>query len=50
MLLYPEAQAAARAEIDRVVGHDRLPQLGDQESLPYVTALVKEVLRYVYPP
>ena len=49
MMLYPNVQLAARAEIDRVVGRDRLPELGDLESLPYVTATVKEVLRSVYP-
>ncbi|KIP02696.1 hypothetical protein PHLGIDRAFT_78753 [Phlebiopsis gigantea 11061_1 CR5-6] len=46
MLFYPEVQAAARAEIDRVVGCDRLPELGDKESLPYITAVTKEVLRW----
>ena len=47
MLLYPNAQAVAREELDRVVGSDRLPDFQDRPSLPYVTALVKEVLRYV---
>ena len=49
MLLHPEVQAKARAELDRVVGCDRLPDFQDQLSLPYVTAVVKEVLRYVFP-
>lgn len=47
MTLYPEAQKKAQSEIDSVVGHDRLPDWSDQQSLPYVDALVKEVLRYV---
>ena len=47
MLLYPEIQRKAQAEVDRVVGRDRLPEFSDEPALPYVTALVKEVLRSV---
>ena len=46
MTLFPEAQKKAQAEIDAVVGTDRLPVLEDRERLPYVDALVKEVLRF----
>ncbi|KAL0563214.1 cytochrome p450, partial [Marasmius crinis-equi] len=46
MVLHQDAQKKAQAEIDRVVGHERLPGLSDRESLPYVEALYKEVLRY----
>jgi len=46
MTLFPEAQAKARAEIDAVIGSDRLPSFADRDSLPYVEALVKEVLRW----
>ena len=45
MLLYPEAQRAAHAELDRVIGRERLPEFEDRESLPYINALLKEVLR-----
>lgn len=45
MLLYPDAQRKAQAEIDAIVGTDRLPSFEDQESLPYVHALMKETLR-----
>ena len=45
MLLYPDVQSAAQAEIDRVIGHDRLPGYEDKELLPYVTAIMKETLR-----
>jgi cytochrome P450 len=45
MTLYPEAQAQAQAEIDRVTGGTRLPTLADRADLPYLTALMKEVLR-----
>ncbi|KDN38011.1 hypothetical protein RSAG8_09784, partial [Rhizoctonia solani AG-8 WAC10335] len=46
MLYYLEIQAAAQAEIDRVVGSDRLPSFADHDSLPYVEAIFKEVLRW----
>lgn len=46
MTLYPEAQNKAREEILRVVGEDRLPTFADRDNLPYVGALVKEVLRW----
>ena len=46
MMMHPEAQRKAQAEIDKVVGSDRLPTLADQPSLPYVDALVKEVFRW----
>lgn len=45
MVLYPEAQAKAQAEIDAVLP-GRLPEFSDMDSLPYVSALIKEVLRY----
>lgn len=45
MLLFPEVQAAAQNEIDQVVGSDRLPEIGDRESLPYVSAILKEIWR-----
>ncbi|KAI0659485.1 cytochrome P450 [Cubamyces menziesii] len=46
MLMYPEVQRKAQAEVDRVVGRDRLPDFSDEPALPYVSALVKEVLRW----
>lgn len=46
MTLNPEAQIKAQKEIDVVVGNDRLPTIADRDSLPYVDALLKEVLRY----
>lgn len=47
MLMFPECQKAAREEIDRVVGRDRLPEFSDRESMPYITAMAHEVLRCV---
>lgn len=45
MLIHPETQRSAQEELDRVVGRDRLPGFEDRESLPYISALVKEVIR-----
>jgi cytochrome P450 len=46
MRLYPHVMKKAQAEIDAVVGRDRLPMFEDQNDLPYVRAIVKEVLRW----
>ncbi|KAG6891127.1 hypothetical protein C0992_010421 [Termitomyces sp. T32_za158] len=35
----------AQAELDRVIGSDRMPEYGDKESLPYTDALIKETMR-----
>ena len=45
MVCYPEVQKYAQAELDKVL-NGRLPEQNDFPSLPYVTALVKEVYRY----
>jgi len=45
MVLYPEVQRKAQSELDSVIGMDRLPTFEDRESLPYVNALCKELLR-----
>ncbi|OQE16233.1 hypothetical protein PENFLA_c028G11077 [Penicillium flavigenum] len=46
MALFPEAQHKAQQELDTVLGSNRLPQFRDRENLPYMDALVKEVLRW----
>ncbi|KAF8191472.1 cytochrome P450 [Mycena galopus ATCC 62051] len=46
MLANPEAQKKAQAEIDSVIGQDRLPDFDDEASLPYVAAVMKESLRW----
>jgi cytochrome P450 len=46
MLANPAAQKTAQAEIDAVTGGKHLPSFEDETSLPYVSALVKEVLRW----
>ncbi|KAG1878398.1 cytochrome P450 [Suillus tomentosus] len=44
MTLFPDVQKKAQAEIDAVIGPDRLPSFADHASLPYIEALTKEVL------
>ena len=40
---HPGIQKKAQAELDRVVGHNRLPTIEDEKNLPYCHAIVKEV-------
>ncbi|TFY79498.1 hypothetical protein EWM64_g4513 [Hericium alpestre] len=46
MVHFPEAMCKAQAELDTVVGQDRMPEFQDAENLPYVRALINEVLRW----
>jgi cytochrome P450 len=46
MLAYPDTQTRAQAELDAVVGRARLPTFADYPRLPYIRAMVKEVLRW----
>ena len=48
MLQHPEVQERAQAEIDAVVGTNRLPDFDDRPNLPYVEAILMEILR-MYP-
>ena len=45
-MVHPEVQIKAQAEIDRVVGRDRLPTLEDRKDLPYIDRIVWESLRW----
>jgi cytochrome P450 len=47
MLNNPVAQARAQAELDKVVGDDRMPNFGDRKNLPYLEAVLAEVLRWI---
>jgi len=49
MVLNPDILKRAQAEIDSVIGKDRLPELGDRDSLPYVSAVFTESLRWSCP-
>ena len=46
MSLYPEVQRKAQAELDAVVGPNRLPDFEDRDALVYVNAIIKEALRW----
>jgi len=45
LVLYPEMQRKARAEMDSVVG-DRLPTIADRRDLPYLNAFCEESMRW----
>lgn len=45
MLVHPEVQKKAHAELDEVLG-DRLPTLEDRGALPYMNAICDEILRW----
>ena len=47
MTVYPEVQKTAQDELDRVVGHGVLPDFGHKSELPYLEALLKELLRWI---
>jgi cytochrome P450 len=46
MCVFPDVLAKAHMELDAVVGQDRVPDWSDENDLPYVKALVNEVLRW----
>ncbi|KAI0291636.1 cytochrome P450 [Multifurca ochricompacta] len=46
MIAFPEVQRRAQDELDAVVGRSRLPTFADAPHLPYVRAIVKEILRW----
>ena len=49
MALHPHVMRKAQEELDSVVGKERLPELSDWENLPYISALLKELLRWACP-
>lgn len=46
IMLNPDVFEKARAELDRVVGTDRLPTFDDRPNLRYIDYLVEEVSRW----
>jgi cytochrome P450 len=46
MAMYPDIQKKAQAEIDAVIGCNRLPDLDDLDYLPFIETVVKETLRW----
>ncbi|KAF9777905.1 cytochrome P450 [Thelephora terrestris] len=49
MTIYPDIYKKARGSIDTVVGTDRLVDISDRDALPYITCVLKEVLRWGVP-
>lgn len=47
MVHFPNVQRKAQAELDEVVGPDRLPDFTDIGRLPYCSAIVKELMRWM---
>ncbi|RGP64951.1 cytochrome p450 oxidoreductase [Fusarium sporotrichioides] len=47
MTIYSEVLKKAQAEIDNVIGADRLPGFEDRQNLPYINGMVKESLRWM---
>ncbi|KAG9083585.1 hypothetical protein FS749_005916 [Ceratobasidium sp. UAMH 11750] len=45
MALHPETAKIVQAEIDSVVGRARIPELSDREALPFLEAVLQEVMR-----
>ena len=52
MAMHPDVQERAPRELDEVVGHTRVPGFADMPRLPYIKAIVKEIIRWssVIPP
>ena len=46
MILNPETQVRAQAELDAVLGGRRLPEMSDRNALPYLNCIMKEVMRW----
>jgi len=46
LVLFPQVQRRAQAELDAVIGRDRLPTCDDRPRLPYIEALCKELMRW----
>ena len=46
MCTHPHIQLAAQAELDSIIGSERLSSVCDRAQLPYIDTLVKELLRW----
>ncbi|KAL5500839.1 hypothetical protein ACEPAH_9226 [Sanghuangporus vaninii] len=49
MILHPHVAFKAQKELDAVLNGDRLPTFEDQDSLPFITCILKETLRWAPP-
>ncbi|EJD05381.1 cytochrome P450 [Fomitiporia mediterranea MF3/22] len=46
MVIHPEIQKKAQEELAAVVGTSRLPTFADRNDLPYISAIMKETIRW----
>ncbi|XP_072051587.1 cytochrome P450 2U1-like [Amphiura filiformis] len=46
MLKYPDVQMAVQAELDEVIGNERMPIMSDKDSLPFTMATILEIHRF----
>ena len=46
MHVFIDVQKRAQEELDAVLKGERLPEFDDRDSLPYLQALLKEVIRW----
>ena len=46
MMLHPNVQRKAQAELDQVLGPNAFPSVEDRDKLPYINAIVTEALRW----
>ena len=46
MIAYPDKQRKCQEELESVVSRSRIPTFEDQASLPYISATVRELLRW----
>ena len=47
MVLYPDVLAKAQDKLDQIIGSNRLPDLSDRDTLPYIDAIITETMWYV---
>lgn len=47
MSLHPSIQEKVHAELDAVVGPNRLPDFSDRQALVYLNAVIKEAMRWM---
>lgn len=46
LALHPHVLRKAQEEVDTVVGSKRPPDFGDEDKLPYIRAMFREVMRW----
>lgn len=49
MALNTDVVREAQEELDSVIGGERLPDFSDQDNLPFISAIIKELLRWGCP-